>query len=88
MLWVLRVAYAPGFMFGFIGAGLGLVASGRSLAWLAPLLGAAIAVSFLVERVIPYEPIWNRPRGDSRRDVLHALVNESAASTISPRPRR
>ena len=68
MLWFLKAAYAPAFMFGFIGAGLALVTRGQSLAWLAPLLGAAIAVSFFVERVIPYEPIWNRPRGDSRRD--------------------
>ncbi|MFN3574311.1 MAG: sterol desaturase family protein [Phenylobacterium sp.] len=78
MLWFLKAAYAPAFMFGFIGAGLALVTRGQSLAWLAPLLGAAIAVSFFVERVIPYEPIWNRPRGDSRRDVLHALVNEAS----------
>ncbi|WP_068873931.1 MULTISPECIES: hypothetical protein [unclassified Phenylobacterium] len=41
MLRVLRAAYAPAFMFGFIGAALALVASGLPLAWLAALLGAA-----------------------------------------------
>lgn len=75
---VLRLAYAPAFMFGFIGAALWLAASGRSLAWLAPLLGGAVAVSFLVERLIPYDRAWNRPQGDGRRDVLHALVNEGS----------
>ena len=78
MLRVLRAVYAPAFMFGFIAAALALVANGWPLAWLAPLLGAAIAVSFLVERIIPYEETWNEPRGDSLRDALHALVNEAS----------
>lgn len=75
---VLRVVYAPVFMLGFIGAAVSIAASGRPLAWLAPLLCAAITVSFLVERLIPYDPAWNRPRGDGRRDALHAFVNEAS----------
>jgi len=78
MLVALRVAYAPLFMIGFIGAALSIAVAGWSLVWLAPLLLAAIAMSFLVERLIPYEQDWNRPRGDAVRDVLHAVVNEAS----------
>lgn len=51
MLRVLRAAYAPAFMFGFIGATLALVASGLPLAWLAALLGAASDSRFRVDDI-------------------------------------
>lgn len=41
------------------------------------VLLVAVGCSFAAERVAPYEPSWNRDRGDTRRDVAHALVNES-----------
>jgi sterol desaturase/sphingolipid hydroxylase (fatty acid hydroxylase superfamily) len=41
------------------------------------VLLVAVGCSFAAERVAPYEPTWNRERGDTRRDVAHALVNES-----------
>ena len=44
-----------------------------------PCCCAAIALSFAVERVIPYKGEWNHDHGDSRRDVAHALVNEVEA---------
>ncbi|OIN44448.1 fatty acid hydroxylase [Pseudomonas azotoformans] len=63
--------YAPVFLFGFIGCGL----------WrphaLILLFVIAVAVSFLAEQWLPYEPQWNRSLGDRRRDTVHALVNES-----------
>lgn len=63
--------YAPVFLFGFIGCGL----------WqphaLILLFVTAVAVSFLAEQWLPYEPQWNRSLGDRRRDTVHALVNES-----------
>jgi len=71
---VLSWVYAPVFWFGFLGASLGWVES----LWCLPLLFLpAVAVSFLAEWGLPYEPRWNRSRGDRFRDVVHGLVNES-----------
>lgn len=74
----LRLAYAPAMLLGFIGGAIWLVATGRPPWLLAPLLVVAILVSFLAERLAPYEPEWNEDHGDSGRDVLHALVNEAS----------
>ena len=43
---------------------------------LAPLV-CAVAVSQVVERIIPYQPDWNGWQPDSPRDLAHAGVNES-----------
>ncbi|MFJ2714563.1 sterol desaturase family protein [Pseudomonas sp. NPDC087346] len=67
--------YAPLFWGGFIGGALWL--ADVSTLWLLPLFGLALAVSFIAEWALPYEPCWNRPAGDRRRDILHALVNEA-----------
>src|SRR5690606_33404745 len=45
--------------------------------WLLPLLLAAILVSQVAERLLPYQRSWNEPHGDGPSDLLHALVNES-----------
>lgn len=74
----LRLAYAPAMLLGFIGGAIWLIATGRPAWLLAPLLVAAILLSFLAERLAPYEPAWNKDQGDSGRDVLHALVNEAS----------
>lgn len=73
---ILAGLYAPVFWVGFIGGGLWLVTVGASQ-WLLAVFALAIGVSFIAELCLPYEPQWNRPLGDRRRDVLHALVNES-----------
>lgn len=75
---LLKLAYAPAMLTGFIGGAIWLVATGRPHWVLAPLLLVAILLSFLAERVAPYEPDWNRDQGDGGRDVLHALVNEAS----------
>ncbi len=69
-------AFAPTFFVFFIGAGVWLVESGSSKVWLIALLLPAIAVSFIAERLVPFEEAWNSARGDSLRDVIHAVVNE------------
>ena len=63
--------YAPVFLLGFIACGIWLP-DGLILVFF-----AALAVSFVTERWLPYEPQWNHNLGDRRRDALHALVNES-----------
>ena len=73
---LLRLGYAPLMLAGVNGAALILIDRGASHAWLAGLLAGAIALSFAVERMIPYRTEWNRDQGDATRDVLHAAVNE------------
>lgn len=75
---LLRLAYAPAMLSGFIGGAIWLVATGRPSWVLAPLLMVAILLSFLAERAAPYEPEWNREQGDRWRDILHAIVNEAS----------
>jgi len=75
--WMLRL-YAPLFLLGFVAAAIVWVGHchGDPL-WLLALLAVAIAVSFAAERAWPYDPTFNHDQGDSLRDTLHALVNES-----------
>jgi sterol desaturase/sphingolipid hydroxylase (fatty acid hydroxylase superfamily) len=73
---IAKWTYAPLMLLTFNGAAIALVQSGAPKASLAGLLLAAIAMSFLAERFIPYQEDWNRPKGDILRDGLHALVNE------------
>ena len=63
--------YAPVFLVGFLAWGL------WKPGWLVVVFATAVAVSFVMEQWLPYEPQWNRSLGDRRRDTLHALVNES-----------
>src|SRR5262245_28394399 len=77
---ILRVGYAPVFFVGFLAAALVLSDGGTRPLPLAGLLAAAILVSALVERILPYEPRFNASHGD--RDLAHAIVNE-AANTAS-----
>lgn len=68
--------YAPTFFVGFTTLALVLVEAGAPGLSLLPLLGAAIGVSLVAERIAPYDATWNQPRGDVRRDLIHAGVNE------------
>jgi sterol desaturase/sphingolipid hydroxylase (fatty acid hydroxylase superfamily) len=72
-----RVGY-PVFMLALVATAVVVVETALALGALVALLALAIAASFVVERVIPYEPRWNAPRGDVRRDWLHFAVNELA----------
>ncbi|MEV6279598.1 sterol desaturase family protein [Nocardia sp. NPDC051832] len=74
---VIRFGYAPLMLLGINGAGIALAASGANKLWLLALLVAAIALSFLAERVLPYEQDWNTAQGDVQRDTAHTFVNET-----------
>ena len=75
---VVSLLYGPVFWTGAIGLAAWLVGYRHASLWvLPPLLLLALGVSFLVERYLPYDASWNRDHGDSRRDILHALVNEA-----------
>lgn len=75
---VLKVAYAPLMLLGFIGAAVAVVNYDQPRLLLLPLVLAAIAASFVIERLIPYDADWNSDRGDSRRDVVYAFVYETS----------
>ncbi len=59
-------------------------------------IGGAICLSKIAERILPYNSAWNRSQQDTKRDLMHFLVNESIslapslvvplfiATTISP----
>lgn len=75
---VIRLIYAPVFFGGFLWSAVTLAGQGAPLLGLPILLGMALAVSFTAERLAPYEPVWNRSHRDNRRDLMHAVVNETS----------
>lgn len=82
-----RYLYAPTMLLGFNGAAVWIMGSGQAPWLLLPLLGIAIGLSFLAERMLLYAPDWNRSHDDAGRDALHALVNEAAnGSSIALTP--
>lgn len=77
---LLRFAYWPVFALGFGGIGIHGIRSGWGVVPLGLLLFAAITVSFVAERALPYAEEWNQPRGDQLRDGIHVVVNETLAT--------
>ena len=76
---IARWMYAPLMLLGFNGAAILLITTHASHLLLLPLFGAAIALSFAVERFIPYREEWNESHEDAGRDVAHAFFNETFA---------
>ena len=74
-----RWLFPPLMLLGFNGAAIALIVGRAPHLLLVVLLVAAIALSFAVERLIPYEPAWNDGQDDVGRDVAHAFVNETFA---------
>ncbi|BDX31603.1 hypothetical protein TUM20985_21500 [Mycobacterium antarcticum] len=74
---ITRYAYVPFMLLGLNGAAIALTVAGTAKYWLLVLLAVAIGMSFLVERIIPYDSGWNHDRADSARDRVHAAVNEA-----------
>lgn len=74
---VARYAYVPFMLIGLNGTAITLTALGAPKYWLLAILAVAIATSFLVERIIPYDRSWNHDRADTTRDRIHVAVNET-----------
>lgn len=72
-----RYGYAPVMLFGINGAGIALAAHGANKLWLIALLAGAVALSFTVEGILPYQHTWNTSHGDIGRDTAHIFVNET-----------
>lgn len=75
---LVRYGYFPLVFLGLNGAAILGVENGFGTGFLFGLLGLAILVSFLAERLLPYNPDWNREHGDVGRDLAHAIANEGA----------
>ena len=74
---LVRIGYVPALLLGLNGLALWVVGSGGSLLWVAPILIAAIALTFLGERIAPKHDDWNEDQGDTTSNVLHAIVYEA-----------
>ncbi|MFI0448868.1 sterol desaturase family protein [Actinomadura sp. 6N118] len=78
---LVRYGYVPFMLLGINGVAIALTTSGAAAgagkAWLLVLLAVAVACSFAAERVLPYQAVWNSALDDDRRDVAHAVVNET-----------
>ncbi len=47
--------------------------------WLLGLLATFIVLSFMLEKLAPFDNTFNQSQGDGLRDFMHALVNESSS---------
>ena len=72
-----RYGYAPTMLLGVNGTAITLAGSGAPRCTELLVLGFAIGLSYVVERLLPYEPTWNLDQDDTWRDRIHATVNES-----------
>ena len=68
----------PTLLLGLNGFAVYLIAQGYRYVLVVLLLFAAIGLSFLMERVLPYEKIWNQAHDDAGKDVAHGIVYEIA----------
>jgi len=75
---LIRVGYVPLMTAGFAFAAIFSVSNDIGYIYLFGLLLAAIFISFLAERIVPYDHLWNRGHRDTKRDFLHAVVNEAS----------
>jgi sterol desaturase/sphingolipid hydroxylase (fatty acid hydroxylase superfamily) len=72
---LLRHGTFPLFFLGFNGAALGLIAQ-QAPDWTRyALLLLAVLTMLAIERLIPWQPDWNRDQGDSLKDLLHGGIN-------------
>lgn len=74
---IISSLYLPFFLLGGNGLAIVLVERDASKIWLVVLALGLIALSFYMERLLPYDKAFNRTQSDSARDTCHAIVNES-----------
>lgn len=74
---IARHTFLPIFM-TLNGFAIWLVGSGSNHWWLGTLFVLAIFLSFVFERIVPYNPSFNDAVNDQGRDIAHAIVNETS----------
>jgi sterol desaturase/sphingolipid hydroxylase (fatty acid hydroxylase superfamily) len=77
---LVRYAYVPFMLVAVAGSAIWLAAENAPQPILPFLVVAAIAASFLAERIAPTDLDWNVDHNDARRDVVHTLVNEGVVA--------
>lgn len=83
---IVRYLHLPLLLVVANGAVVWAAATGHDLAVVAVVV-AALGWTFLAERVAPYDPMWNRDRGDTRRDGIYAVLNEALnAASVAALP--
>ena len=75
--WLIKLFYLPVFLLAGNGIAIYLVGPGHADAWLALLLSGFVGLSFICEKVVPYDPTFNLSQQDQGTDFIHAIVNES-----------
>lgn len=76
-VFLIRLLYLPLFLIVGNGIAIHLVEQGYSKLWLIALTAIFIGLAFLLEKLAPYDTVFNKSQGDGNRDASHALVNES-----------
>lgn len=77
MRYFIKLCYLPFHLIVGYSLAIFIIEIGASTVWLFALLLVFIVLVFLLERYIPFDPRFNVPQQDQKRDFLHALVNES-----------
>jgi sterol desaturase/sphingolipid hydroxylase (fatty acid hydroxylase superfamily) len=73
---LVRYGYVPFMLIGLNGLGIAAVYHGWSYLWIAPILLAAIGLTFLAERIAPNHDEWNHDQADTQTNIFHAIVYE------------
>lgn len=74
---LLQLSYFPIFFVGGMGSIVWIIGENLPISWAGLVMATAIALSFICERVLPWQPSWNNSQKDGLRDVLHVVVNTS-----------
>ncbi len=74
---LLKITYFPLFITAFMGTAIYCTEQQMGFHYTLILMAAALLVSFVVERVIPYNQDWNHSKSDQLRDTIHFVVNET-----------
>lgn len=73
---LIRYGLFPLMLIGGGGTAIWIVQSPYPNSLLLPLLLVAITLVFIAERILPYNPEFNRSHGDLGRDICHFIVNK------------
>jgi sterol desaturase/sphingolipid hydroxylase (fatty acid hydroxylase superfamily) len=74
---IVKFIYLPFFLIIGNGISIYMVEQEYSRLFLLLLVIGFIGVSFIIEKIMPYDTKYNVPQGDRLRDFLHAIFNES-----------
>ena len=74
---ILKYSFLPLFLLGGNFLALQIINYELNHLFFIPLIFLFILLSFVAERVLPYQRAFNQPQQDTCRDTLHAIINET-----------